>query len=45
VFADAQGHLWMAFHAWLPGQVGYPNSRVLFLLPLTVNGGGVSVGT
>ena len=45
VFADGQGHLWMAFHAWLPGAVGYPNSRVLYILPLTVNGGGVSVGT
>jgi beta-xylosidase len=45
VFADGQGHLWMAFHAWLPGAVGYPNSRVLFLLPLTVNGSGVTVGS
>jgi len=39
VFADAQGTLWMAFHAWLPGEVGYPHSRVLFLRRLTVTGG------
>ena len=45
VFADGAGHLWMAFHAWRPGEVGYPNSRVLFVLPLTVNGGGVTVGS
>lgn len=44
VFADGQGHLWMAFHAWLPGKVGFPNSRVLFIRPLTVTGKGVAVG-
>ena len=45
VFADGQGHLWMAFHAWLPGKVGFPNSRLLFIRPLTVTGGGVAVGS
>ncbi len=44
VFADGQGHLWMAFHAWLPGKVGFPNSRLLFVRPLTVTGGVVAVG-
>ena len=31
VFVDGQGHLQMAFHAWLPGKVGFPNSRLLFI--------------
>jgi Glycosyl hydrolases family 43 len=44
VFADTQGNLWMAFHAWLPGRVGYPNSRPLFLLRITVTGGAVQIG-
>jgi len=39
VFTDAQGTLWMAFAAWLPGEVGYPHSRVLFLRHVTVAGG------
>jgi beta-xylosidase len=45
VFADSGGHLWMAFHAWLPGKVGFPNSRLLFIRPFTVTGSGVSVGS
>ncbi len=44
VFTDPQGHLWMAFHAWRPAEVGFPNSRVLFLRPLSVSGAGVAVG-
>jgi len=44
VFTDATGNLWVAFHAWLPGRVGPPNSRDLFLRPLTIVGGTVSVG-
>jgi hypothetical protein len=39
VFTDAQGDLWMAFHAWLPGQVGYPHSRVLFIRRLSLADG------
>ena len=31
LFADQDGQLWMAFHAYLPTAVGYPNSRLLFL--------------
>jgi hypothetical protein len=34
VFADAQGNPWVAFHGWLPGAVGYPNARLLFVRPL-----------
>ncbi|HEY7946164.1 MAG TPA: glycoside hydrolase family 43 protein [Acidimicrobiales bacterium] len=44
VFTDAQGHLEMAFHAWLPGGVGYPHNRFLFIRPLTVSGTTVQVG-
>lgn len=39
VFTDGQGQLQMAFQAWLPGAVGYPHPRLLFIRPLTmVNG-------
>jgi len=36
VFTDAEGHLDIAFDAWLPGAVGYPHSRLLFVRPLVV---------
>ena len=39
VFTDTQGNLWIAFAAWLPGQVGAPNSRPLFLRRVTESGG------
>jgi hypothetical protein len=39
VFADPKGDLWMAFHGWLPGKTGYPNSRLLFVNPMTITGG------
>jgi len=39
VFTDAQGDLEMAFQAWLPGAVGYPHPRLLFIRPLAVTGG------
>lgn len=35
LFTDTQGKLWIAFHAWLPSAVGYPNSRLLFLRQVT----------
>lgn len=38
VFADAQGNPWVAFHAWPPGAVGYPNARLLFVRPLAALG-------
>jgi len=38
VFFDAAGTPWIAFHAWVPGAVGYPNSRALYLRPLSLSG-------
>jgi len=35
LFTDTRGKLWIAFHAWLPSAVGYPNSRLLFLRQVT----------
>jgi hypothetical protein len=37
-FVDAKGNFWLAFHAWIPGAVGYPNSRDLYLRPLNLSG-------
>ena len=39
IVGDSQGNLWIAFAAWLPNQVGYPHSRVLFLRKLVVVNG------
>jgi hypothetical protein len=39
VLTDGQGRLWLAFHAWLPGKVGPPNSRDLFLRRIDIVGG------
>jgi hypothetical protein len=39
VFTDSQGNLEMAFQAWLPGAVGYPHMRLLFVRPLTLAAG------
>jgi hypothetical protein len=44
VFTDEQGHLQMAFQAWLPGAVGYPHSRLLFIRPLAVVNGVARLG-
>ena len=38
VFADASGSFWIAFHAWIPGSVGFPNSRGLYLRRLDLSG-------
>ncbi|MGO8863880.1 MAG: glycoside hydrolase family 43 protein [Acidimicrobiales bacterium] len=38
VFTDSSGSLWIAFDAWVPGAVGYPHSRVLFLRQLSLSG-------
>jgi hypothetical protein len=38
VFADSHGNFWIAFHAWVPGAVGYPNSRDLYVRPLNLSG-------
>ena len=40
VFADTSGNFWIAFHAWVPGAVGFPNSRDLYLRRLTFSGTG-----
>jgi beta-xylosidase len=40
VFADTSGNFWMAFHAWAPGAVGFPNSRDLYLRRLAFTGVG-----
>jgi hypothetical protein len=34
----------MAFHAWLPGEIGFPHSRPLFLRRITITGGVPQVG-
>ena len=38
VFADTSGNFWIAFHAWVPGAVVFPNSRDLYLRRLTFSG-------
>lgn len=38
VFSDAAGTHWIAFDAWVPGAVGFPNSRDLYLRRLTLSG-------
>jgi hypothetical protein len=43
LFTDTQGNLWLAFHAWLPGEVGYPNGRALFLRRVDLSGDTPSV--
>ena len=44
VFVDTHGNPWIAFHAWLPAAVGYPNARLLFLRPLSFAHGIPEVG-
>jgi beta-xylosidase len=38
VFTDASGATWIAFDAYVPGAVGYPNSRDLYLRRLNLTG-------
>jgi beta-xylosidase len=38
VFFDASGNAWIAFHAWVPGSIGYPHSRQLYIRPLDLSG-------
>lgn len=38
VLVDTGGHFWIAFHAWVPGAVGFPNSRDLYVRPLSLSG-------
>jgi beta-xylosidase len=43
VFADTSGNYWIAFHAWVPGAVGFPNSRDLYLRRLSFSATGAVV--
>lgn len=45
VFSDTSGNYWIAFHAWIPGAVGSPNSRDLYLRKLSFAGPVPSVAT
>jgi len=38
VFTDATGSPWIAFHAWLPTEVGYPHSRDLYVRKVNLSG-------
>lgn len=38
VFTDTSGAFWIAFHSWVPGAVGFPNSRDLYLRRLDLSG-------
>jgi Glycosyl hydrolases family 43 len=38
VFTDSGGSVWIAFAAWVPGEVGYPNSRTFYLHKLDLSG-------
>ncbi len=38
VFTDTTGSYWIAFHGWVPGAVGFPNNRDLYLRRLTLTG-------
>jgi beta-xylosidase len=39
VFTDDEGQLEMAFQAWLPGAIGYPHPRLLFIRQLDIADG------
>ena len=39
VFADTAGSYWIAFHGWIPGAVGFPHSRDLYLRRIDLSGG------
>jgi Glycosyl hydrolases family 43 len=45
VFADTDGDFWIAFHAWVPAAVGFPNSRDLYLHRLSFSGPVPAVAT
>ena len=38
VFIDGAGTAWIAFHAWSPGAVGFPNNRSLYLRRISLSG-------
>jgi hypothetical protein len=45
VFTDSSGALWMAFDAWVPGAVGYPHSRSLYVRQMSINGSQIVVAS
>lgn len=45
VFTDACGSYWIAFDGYLPGAVGYPHSRDLYVRPLDLSGPIPAVGS
>jgi Glycosyl hydrolases family 43 len=45
VFTSTSGSYWIAFDAYIPGAVGYPNSRDLFVRPLDLSGPEPVVGS
>jgi len=38
VFTDRTGAYWIGFHGWVPGAVGFPNNRDLYVRRLTLTG-------
>ena len=44
IFTDATGDYFIAFHAWVPGSVGFPNSRELYIRSLSLSGPTPSIG-
>jgi beta-xylosidase len=45
VFTDGSGSYWLAFDAWVPGSVGYPHSRDLYLRRLNILGATPTLGS
>jgi hypothetical protein len=45
VFTDSSGGWWMAFDGWIPGAVGYPNSRCFFIRSLDITAAVPVVGS
>ena len=45
IFTSTTGSYWIAFDAYIPGAVGYPNSRDLFIRPLDLAGSEPVVGS
>jgi hypothetical protein len=44
VFTGTSGTDWIAFHAWVPGAVGFPNNRDLYIRRLDLSGPVPTVG-
>ena len=44
IFQDGRGTYWIAFAAWNPGAVGFPNSRALYIRSLDLSGTVPAVG-